>query len=150
MTRINTGDIIWNTGMTFGVGIVSCATTWAVKKIAHRYFGNENILLTSIGAFFAGMTIVYGLSSRVTLVTFPFDKRFRDFHSLHVLLTFGFDGLAAMMLWEKKTDKAMILGSVGTLFALTFLAGNDQVGQQMLPFAGTMGVIAGVYPYGER
>lgn len=88
--RIHTGDMIWNTAMIFGVGIVSCAATLAVKKITHRYFGNENILLTHIGAFLAGMTVAYGLSSRATIMTFPFDKRFRDFHSLHVLSTFAF------------------------------------------------------------
>lgn len=146
MTRINTGDIVWNTAVIFGVAIVSGAATLAIKKIAHRYFGNENFLLTSTGAFIAGMTVAYGLSSRATIMIFPFDKRFRDFHSLHVLFTFGFDGLAAMMLYEK-SDKAMIFGLVGTLFALTFLSGIDEVGSNVLPFAGAVGAMAGIYPY---
>jgi hypothetical protein len=145
--RIHTGDLVWNTAMTFGVAIVSGGTTWSVKKLAHRYFGNENILLTHIGACIAGVAVAYGLSSRATVMTFPFDERFRRFHSLHVLFTFVFDGLAAMMFYENKADKAVILGSVGTLFALTFLTGIHQVGRAILPCAGIMGVIAALYPY---
>lgn len=80
-------------------------------------------------------------------MTFPLDKRFRGFHSLHFLLAFVFNGFAAMMLYEKKADKALIFGLVGSLFGLTFLAGIDQEGKTFLPFAGTIGVILGIYPY---
>lgn len=148
MTRINTGDIIWNTGVTFGVALVSGAATWAVKKIAHRYFGDENhrkVFLITTGLFMGGTMATY--ASRATVMTFPYDKRFREFHSLHILFTFVFDGIAAVMLYDKKTDKAMILGSVGILFVLTFLAGIDEVGSKILPVAGAMGALVASYPY---
>jgi len=148
---INTEHVLRNTTTVFGIALASGAATLATKEIAQRCFGNKNsskdVLMKNIGALVAGIAVTCSLASRATVMTFPFDQRFHEFHALHLLIITVFDALALKMLYQRQISKFMILGSVGTFFGLPVFAGIDQVGAKILPVAGCLGIITALYPY---
>ncbi|MBS0649410.1 MAG: hypothetical protein JSS10_09350 [Verrucomicrobia bacterium] len=125
--------MLWNTALTFGCAFVGGATGWVAAKIAHRYFASKNILAATQGFFVSHIPIVAVsyLTSRITVMTFPLDKRFRECHSLHLLVSLSLLIFSIRIYDQKREEKSGICWLTAELLFLSMAAGNERIG----PFA---------------
>lgn len=147
--RIHTEDMVWNTTMTFGCALVGGATGWVTLKIARHYFNKPTLsnILGFIASTYIPIFAVSYLASRAKIMTFPFDQRFRGFHSLHPLLSVGLLMLSVKVYDKKRERMSVICTLTAIVFLMSIATGIEGKGPGALSLAtGTVGTMAAVMP----
>lgn len=151
--RIQTRDMLWNTALTFGWAFIGGATGWVVSKIGRRFLNSSNPLAAILGHNVSTFIPILGVSylaSRVNVMTFPFDKRFRGFYSLHPLIAVSLCMLSAKVYNEKRQRMCVICLLTAELFLISIAVGTEKLGPLALAVAtlnaGVMAAVMPLYP----
>ncbi|MBS0649412.1 MAG: hypothetical protein JSS10_09360 [Verrucomicrobia bacterium] len=144
---LNVQNVLWNTGVTFGVACAAAAVTVLVNKAVHGWFHRGQSIksgpsvLMSEAAIAAAGGVTYALASRAALLSFPADSSLFKFHSLHLLFGMLFGTNAVIIYSKDNLDGSLIYGSIASLLLLST---NVLGSRNTLYAAGAVGILGGL------